>query len=114
MTDCTCGFVATVLAQTGHDCAVPELTFDPPLDEGIAKAVHLLLKNGFETFESCEGGEGHCQPGGVIRFSGDPTEGMRAVAALVRAGHNVTSLSRDWHVEGAELTGPWWRVDIRV
>ena len=30
------------------------------LDEGIRNAVVLLNKYGFKTFESCEGGEGHC------------------------------------------------------
>ena len=30
-----------------------------PLDPGIADVVMLLRSNGFDTFSSCEGGEGH-------------------------------------------------------
>jgi hypothetical protein len=34
-----------------------ELQFEPPLDEGIREILIMLVANGVETFESCEGGE---------------------------------------------------------
>lgn len=38
------------------------------LDSGISDYVHKLMKHGVETFESCEGGEGHCFPEPTVRF----------------------------------------------
>jgi hypothetical protein len=47
-----------------------ELCFEPPLDEGIREFVVILIANGVETFESCEGGRGHCYAEPTIRFRG--------------------------------------------
>ncbi len=59
--------------------------FDPPLDPGIQNAVLLLRRAGIETFESCEGGEGHSYPEPTVRFHGHRDEGFRAFAASPHA-----------------------------
>ena len=85
-------------------------TFDPPLDPGIEHAVLALRAGGVETFESCQGGEGHayCEP--TVRFSGDLPEGYRALSVALYAGLNVTSLRRIWVVQETEATGPYWEL----
>jgi hypothetical protein len=76
----------------------PQKVFDPPLDAGIAPYVEALAEAGFETFESCEGGNGHAFPEPTIRFYGDRSEGLRALAfALQRRfplGHTTAQLAR--------------------
>jgi len=57
--------------------------FDPPLDQGIATTVRLLVNAGVETFESCQGGEGHAYPLPTVRFHGPPAEGFRAYAVAI-------------------------------
>jgi hypothetical protein len=47
------------------------------LDRGIRKAVERLQACGIETFESCEGGEGHAFQEPTIRFYGTPEAGWR-------------------------------------
>lgn len=85
--------------------------FDPPLDAGIARFVAVLVSAGIETYESCEGGAGHCYPEPSVRFHGDSTEGMRdAAAAAIRAGLPVAKLGRVWEVNNGELTGPTWEM----
>jgi hypothetical protein len=53
------------------------------LDRGIRKVVERLQACGIETFESCEGGEGHAFLEPTIRFYGTPEAGWRAVAACL-------------------------------
>jgi hypothetical protein len=62
----------------------PIAAFDPDLDPGIRAAVLVLNAAGIETFESCEGGEGHAYPVPTVRFHGDRSEGFRALAAAWR------------------------------
>src|SRR5258708_6005453 len=57
-----------------------ELFFDPPLDAGIREIVIVLVANGVETFESCEGGDGHSFPWPTVRFEGSTSEGLRALS----------------------------------
>lgn len=56
------------------------------LDEGIREAVGILMANGVDTFESCEGksegryhGKEHCFPEPTIRFHGDTFECIRVL-----------------------------------
>lgn len=86
--------------------------FDPPLDAGIAKAVQILRSAQVETFESCEGGNGHAYPEPTIAFRGDRSEGFRALAAAMQAGLAVTSLRRVWPMQDGEPTGPWWEITL--
>lgn len=85
-------------------------SYDPPLDEGIAPFVHVLVESGVETFESCEGGPGHAYPVPTVRFHGYREEGMRALAAALAAGLPVAGLRRVWDVIDGEPTGPHWEL----
>src|SRR5438094_8459268 len=73
------------LRQFGGAAETNSMTFDPPLDSGIASAVEVLTSAGVETFESCEGGHGHAYPEPTVRFHGDHSEGLRALAIAMRA-----------------------------
>lgn len=81
-----------------------------PLDPGIAPAVEALRAAGVETFESCDGGEGHAYPEPTVRFHGDRAEGLRALSVALRAGLPVYNLHRVWRIEDGEPTGPWWEL----
>ncbi len=82
--------------------------YEPPLDEGIRLAVECLRGVGIETFESCQGGEGHAYPEPTIRFHGDRSEGFRGLAVALRAGLGVQAMRRIWPIIDGEPTGPWW------
>jgi hypothetical protein len=84
--------------------------FSSPLDKGIERAVHLLMDAGVETFESCEGGNGHAYLEPTIRFHGERAEGLRALGVALQHGLRATSLRRIWVVNDGEPTGPWWEI----
>ena len=86
--------------------------FDPPLDLGIAPAVIALSAAGVETFESCEGGQGHAYPEPTVRFHGNRAEGFRALAVAMQAGMTVAALRRVWPINDNEPTGPWWEITL--
>ncbi|WP_341022307.1 hypothetical protein [Brevundimonas diminuta] len=81
---------------------------DADMDPGIRPYVDALRAEGFETFESCQGGKGHAYPEPTIRFHGDRSEGMRALAFVQQRGLPVTAVHRTWPVIDGEPTGPWW------
>jgi len=93
--------------------AAQELQFDPPLDEGIREIVVTLARNHIETFESCEGGSGHCFPEPTVRFAGGSSEGLRAVAVALANGLPVTELRRTWAILDYSIHGPWWEMTFR-
>ena len=79
------------------------------LDPGIARAVKTLRDAGVETFESCEGGEGHAFYEPTVRFGGGPEAGWRALAVCLAYGFPVRRLERYWAIQqGHEPTGPDW------
>jgi hypothetical protein len=84
--------------------------FEMPLDKGVENAVNLLLDADVETFESCEGGEGHAYTEPTIRFHGERAEGFRALSIALQYGLKVSSLRRVWPVNDGEPTGPWWEL----
>lgn len=84
--------------------------YDPPLDPGIRRAVEVLNAASIETFESCEGGPGHCYPEPTVRFHGSRSEGFKALAAAMQSGLKVAELRRVWPVNDGEPTGPWWEL----
>lgn len=85
------------------------------LDPGIAPYVDWLDSQGIETFESCEGTEGHGFSEPTIRFYGDNSEGFRALAAAVRRELPVAELRRYWQVSRAgEPEGPHWELTFRA
>ena len=87
-----------------------ESEYDPPLDAGIARAVETLRAAGIETFESCEGGDGHTYPLPAVRFHGERAEGFRALAVALQHNLPVTDLRRVWRVEDGEPVGPCWEL----
>jgi hypothetical protein len=86
------------------------MELDPPLDPGIVEAVRVLRAGGIETFESCEGGDGHAYTEPTVRFHGDRAEGLRALAVALDACLPVDELRRTWPVIEGEPTGPWWEL----
>jgi hypothetical protein len=86
---------------------------DGQLDEGIRAYVETLRAGGIETFESCQGGEGHWFDEPTIRFYGQPEEGYRAVAVALTHGLPVKDLRRCWWIDGTELVGPHWEMTFR-
>ena len=48
------------------------------IDPLILPAVEILNRHGFDTFESCQGGEGHCYPEPTVRFNGSEFDLIRA------------------------------------
>ncbi len=82
------------------------------LDEGIREAVLALQAAGIETYESCEGGNGHAFLEPTIRFHGHKSEGFRALAAALEAGLRVSELRRVWPVLDGEPTGPCWELTL--
>ena len=86
------------------------MTFDPPLDKGIENAVNILYNAGIETFESCEGGDGHTYPEPTIRFHGDKSEGLHALSIAICNNLNVRALRRVYDILDGEITGPYWEL----
>lgn len=84
------------------------------LDPGIREAVRILREADIETFESCQGGPGHCFPEPTIRFHGNHVEGFRAYAVAMTMGLPVLTLRRVFDVIDGELTGPKWELVFRA
>jgi hypothetical protein len=84
--------------------------FSSPLDVGIESIVLALRAGGVETFESCEGGEGHAFPEPTVRFHGNQAEGFRVLAVALQANLRVLGLRRVWPIVDREPTGPWWEL----
>ena len=87
-----------------------ELIFEPPLDDGIREIVLILVSNGVETFESCEGGKGHSFPEPTVRFEGSSGEGLRALSVALDNGLPVSSIRRAWGIIDGLIHGPWWEM----
>lgn len=84
--------------------------FEPSLDPGIKLYVEGLIAAGVETFESCQGGEGHSFPEPTVRFHGDRSEGFRALAIALQRQWPVHDLRRVWPIVDGEPTGPDWEL----
>lgn len=67
-----------------------------PLDVDllIEPAVKILNEHGFKTFESCQGGEGHCFSEPTVRFYGLEFDLIRAYEILSCYGLNVHEAKR--------------------
>lgn len=83
---------------------------DCPLDRHISYAVKVLRDAGVETYESCQGGNGHSFPEPTVRFSGPFAEGFRALSVAVTFGLPVRDLRRVWTLTDGEPTGPQWEL----
>ena len=84
--------------------------FDPPLDAGIRKYVEILHAAGIETYESCEGGQGHAYAEPAVRFHGSQSVGFKAFNVAREHGLPVHALRRVWIVIDGEPTGPTWEM----
>ena len=102
------GGAAMFRHRTGSACR------EFPLDPGIKVYVETLAAAGIETFESCQGGEGHSMPEPtVVRFHGERGEGVRALAVALQGDLPVADLRRYWSVIDGEPTGPYWELTFR-
>lgn len=85
-----------------------------PVDPGIAVEVAILGLGGVETYESCQGGEGHAYSRRSIRFHGPPAAGWHALSVALYHGLPVRQLSRVWSVTtDGEPDGPTWEMTFR-
>lgn len=84
--------------------------FSPPLDKGIEKYVLILIENGIETYESCQGGQGHSYPEPTIRFNGEYSDGFKALAIAIQHGLPINCLRRIWYMQDGEPIGPVWEM----
>lgn len=84
--------------------------FDSPLDPGVSLYVRALRAADVETYESCQGGDGHAYAEPTVRFHGDRSEGMRALAVALQHNLPVSALRRAWPVVDGEPTGPCWEL----
>ncbi len=89
-----------------------EAMVERPLDAGIRDAVLVLQRHGVETFESCEGGDGHPFPEPTVRFHGDGSEGFRALAIAQQNGLRVDQLRRYYQIQSGEPAGPYWELTL--
>lgn len=87
---------------------------DLPIDPGVRAYVNALREGGIDTFESCEGGEGHACPEPIVRFNGPAdSEGFRAFAVAQERGLPVLHVRLAYGVQGGLLTGPYWEMTFR-
>jgi hypothetical protein len=102
-------------SKPGEVAAVP-ICDDPlaMLDPGIAPYVEVLRAAGVETFESCQGGDGHAFPEPTVRFHGEHAEGFRALGVALQHRLPVIDLRRTWSIEDREPTGPHWEMTFAV
>lgn len=93
--------------------------FDPvpvgelALDPGIRRYVLIMRANGVETFESCQGGDGHPCPEPFVRFFGNRWAGFRAFEVAMTHGLPVLSVAHEYNEVGGWLEGPTWRMTFR-
>ena len=78
------------------------------LDPGIRQYVEILRAANVETYESCEGGDGHPYPEPTICFYGQIGEGFRALAIAIENGLPVDELRQFWSIKDLQPVGPDW------
>lgn len=80
------------------------------LDEGISQAVKVLMRAGIETYESCEGGEGHSYYEPTVRFHGNQGAAGEALTVAMNHGLPVSNIKRVWTIQDGESVGPTWEM----
>lgn len=83
------------------------------LDADIRRTVQVMREGGVETFESCQGGDGHSYAEPSVRFHGSEGAGWHALQVILDHGLPVRSLSRIWTFDStynAIPHGPYWQV----
>ena len=77
------------------------------LDPLIEPYVRILRRNGIETVQSCQGGEGHSFPRPTIRFTGSMGALWRALSILLNVDAGVSRVQIVWRVGPDQLpSGP--------
>ncbi|MFC2098972.1 hypothetical protein ACFLSP_04420 [Bacteroidota bacterium] len=71
------------------------------LDPGIKDVVILLNEHGFDTFESCESGEGHSMNDTTVCFWGDEFDCIRAYELCEQLGYYVFRVKRVYRKDGS-------------
>jgi hypothetical protein len=84
------------------------------LDPGIRDIVERLQALGVETYESCQGGQGHPFPEPTVRFHGDHMEGFRVLALAIQHGLKVGTLRRHYQIISGEPHGPEWEMTFTI
>jgi hypothetical protein len=100
-------------ADPALETVAAEICPGAPLDLGIVLHVKVLRDAGIETFESCEGGEGHAYAYPTVRFHGDVGAGWRALAVCMTHALPVRELARVWQITDHAPTGPYWELVFR-
>jgi hypothetical protein len=80
------------------------------IEQGIRYAVDVLRAGGIDTFESCEGGEGHACALPTVRFHGGAYEGYRAFAVAMERGLPVRHLRYAFTATNGHLESPCWEL----
>lgn len=82
------------------------------LDAGIRFAVRVLHAAGFETCQSCQGGEGHAYPEPSIEMvaTGDDARGFGALDALRQYGLPVSAVAIVWNIANGHPFEKLWRI----
>ena len=82
------------------------------LDPGISFAVRVLHAYGFETCQSCQGGDGHSylEPTVDMVARGDDAEGFGALAALTDFGLPVWGLAIFCKIKNGLPYEKLWRI----
>lgn len=62
------------------------LSFSAFIDPLILPVVEILNAHGFKTFESCQGGEGHCYGEPTVRFEGGEPDLIKAFEICLAYG----------------------------
>lgn len=93
----------------------PDLKAVQELDPGIALIVNRLREYGVETYESCEGGEGHCFPEPTVRFACGDGGQWQALGVARMLDMPVTELRQVWTISRDGVpTGPNWEMVFRL
>lgn len=99
-----------MISALANESILPDGNGCRALDAGIEREVRLLVANGVETFESCEGGDGHSFPEPTVRFHGGKAEGLRALSVALQHGLKVRALRRTYDLIDGEPVGPYWEL----
>ena len=94
-----------------RDKMMPDDWYDR-LDAGVRFAVKVLHAKGFETCQSCQGGDGHSydQPTVDLNAAADDAWGFAAMATLQDYGLQVRELSLLWNIRNGLPYEKLWRI----
>ena len=76
--------------------------------------VSALLRNGIQTYESCQSGQGHVYTQPAVRFHGSYCDGLKALGIMLDCGFRVMELRRVWSMVDNELHGPTWELTFHL